>query len=72
MNYALIPLFPLIGFIIVALFGKRINNEKITGSIASAAVLLSFIMAVMAFNDLRAIPEDAPAAQQSIMAPVYT
>lgn len=72
MNYALIPLFPLIGFIIVALFGKKINNEKITGSIASAAVLLSFIMAVMAFNDLRAIPEDAPTAQQSIMAPVYT
>ncbi|MEY3386641.1 MAG: hypothetical protein RIR53_1452 [Bacteroidota bacterium] len=72
MNYALIPLFPLIGFVIVALFGKRINNEKVTGSIASAAVLLSFIMAVMAFNDLRAIPEDVPAAEQRIIAPVYT
>ncbi|MBK7034455.1 MAG: NADH-quinone oxidoreductase subunit L [Ignavibacteria bacterium] len=60
MNYAaLIPLFPLIGFVIVAFFGKRIKNEKLIGGIASSAILASFITAVMVFVGLvNRAPED--------------
>lgn len=59
MNYAqLIPLFPLIGFVIVAFFGKRLNNEKLVGGIASTAILASFITAVSTFLGLTALPAD--------------
>ena len=44
MNYAaLIPLFPLVGFVIVALFGKKIKNEKVVGTIASSAIAVPVI-----------------------------
>ncbi len=60
MNYAaLIPLFPLIGFVIVAFFGKRIKNEKLIGGMASSAILASFVTAVMVFVGLvNRAPED--------------
>lgn len=53
MNYALILLFPLVGFIILGLFGKRIKNEKIIGLIGSSAILLSFVTALQAFMQVR-------------------
>src|ERR1039457_2532408 len=46
-NVWLIPLFPLIGFVINGLFGKAIKNEKIIGGIGSLAVLCSFVVATM-------------------------
>src|ERR1039457_1275031 len=46
-NVWLIPLFPLIGFLINGLFGKAIKNEKIIGGIGSLAVLCSFVVATM-------------------------
>lgn len=53
MNYAaLIPLFPLIGFLIIGLFGKRIANEKLIGIIGSGTILASFAVAVSAFLQL--------------------
>ena len=59
MNYAaLIPLFPLVGFVIVALFGKKIKNEKIVGAIASSAILLSFLTAVNTFMGLQGMPPE--------------
>lgn len=68
MNYAhLIPLFPLIGFVIVAFFGKRMNNEKLVGGIASTAILASFITAVATFLGLTALPVD----QRSFTVKVY-
>jgi NADH-quinone oxidoreductase subunit L len=69
MNYAaLIPLFPLVGFVIVALFGRRINNEKLVGTIASGAILASFITAVSVFLGLSArAPEE-----RSFVHEVYT
>lgn len=60
MNYAaLIPLFPLIGFLIVGLFGRRINSEKLVGTIASSAILLSFITAAATFMGLVGLPEES-------------
>lgn len=53
MNYAaLILLFPLVGFLIIGLFGKRIANEKLIGIIGSGAILASFGVAVAAFMQL--------------------
>ncbi len=68
MNYAaLIPLFPLIGFCIVAFFGRRIKNEALIGGIASTAILASFVTAVTAFIGLTNQPEDS----RSFIVPVY-
>lgn len=69
MNYAaLIPLFPLIGFVIVAFFGKRIKNEKLIGGIASSAILASFVTAVTVFIGLvNRAPED-----RSVIVKVYS
>ena len=68
MNYAaLIPLFPLVGFAVVALFGKKIKNEKVVGIIASSAILLSFVTAVKAFMGLQSMPAD----ERSVIIPVY-
>lgn len=48
---ALIPLFPLLGFIINGFFGKKISKSA-SGWIASLAVLASFIVSVLIFIDL--------------------
>jgi NADH-quinone oxidoreductase subunit L len=44
MSPALITLFPLIGFTIIGLFGKRLGGEKTIGIIGSGAILLSFLV----------------------------
>src|ERR1035437_7969236 len=46
-NVWLIPLFPLIGFLLNGLFGKAIKNEKVIGGIGAAAVFCSFVVACM-------------------------
>jgi NADH-quinone oxidoreductase subunit L len=48
---ALIPLFPLLGFIINGFFGKKIS-KGLSGTIASLAVLASFIVSVLIFMEL--------------------
>ncbi len=48
---ALIPLFPLLGFIINGFFGKKISKNA-SGWIASLAVLASFIVSLLIFIDL--------------------
>ena len=52
----LIPLFPLLGFLINGLF-SRFFGEKTIGTIASALVFASFAAAVAAFFELLALPE---------------
>ncbi len=47
----LVPLFPLIGFLINGFFGKKLS-KGLSGSIASVSVLASFIVAVLAFIEL--------------------
>ena len=48
---ALIPLFPLLGFLINGFFGKKIS-KNLSGIIASAAVFASFAISVLIFIDL--------------------
>ncbi len=49
---ALIPLFPLIGFLINGFFGKKIS-KGLSGTLASLSVLASFIVSVMVFFELQ-------------------
>jgi NADH-quinone oxidoreductase subunit L len=55
-NVWLIPLFPLIGFLVNGLLGKKIKNETVIGCIGAGAVLCSFIVALMTFIRLTGMP----------------
>ncbi len=48
---ALIPLFPLLGFLINGFFGKKIG-KSLSGLIASVSVLASFIVSILIFIEL--------------------
>src|SRR4051812_14268580 len=48
----LVPLFPLLGFLINGLFRKSLSKSLI-GIIGSGAILASFIVSIILFNDVR-------------------
>ncbi len=48
---ALIPLFPLLGWMVNGLFGKKLSKTA-SGFIASAAVFFSFILSVLVFTEI--------------------
>ncbi|NBS30790.1 MAG: NADH-quinone oxidoreductase subunit L, partial [Actinobacteria bacterium] len=52
----LIPAFPLLGFLLILLFGRRLG-EPAAGFLAAAAVFGSFIVTVAVFFDLLSIDE---------------
>lgn len=54
----LIPVFPLIGFLLVALNVKRLPHG-VASFIACGSVLLSFLAAVMVFSTLLGLPEES-------------
>ncbi len=56
----LITLLPLIGFVFLGLFGNRLKNEKLIGTIGSATVGLSFIFAFTLFLDMLQHPLEKP------------
>lgn len=49
---SLVPLFPLLGFLINGLFRKSLSKTA-TGIIGSGSILLSFIISVILFSDIR-------------------
>lgn len=51
---ALIPLFPLIGFLINGFFGKKIS-KGLSGTIASLAILASFVVSILVFLELQGL-----------------
>ncbi|HOZ87592.1 MAG TPA: proton-conducting transporter membrane subunit, partial [Bacteroidia bacterium] len=53
---ALIPLFPLLGFLINGFFGKKMS-KGLSGAIASLCILASFIVSAMVFADLQSSTE---------------
>jgi len=53
LNYAsYIIIIPFVGFLLNGLFGKKINNEKISGTIGSLAVFFPFVIAVGIFFEM--------------------
>ena len=51
-------LFPLLGFLINGLVGRKIKNEKIIGSIGAGAVGLAFLVTLFSFIELLGMPSD--------------
>ncbi|HAP35762.1 MAG TPA: NADH-quinone oxidoreductase subunit L [Bacteroidetes bacterium] len=54
----LIILFPLIGFLINGLLGRKIKNEMIVGSIGTLAVAASFFIALAIFFEMISLPAE--------------
>jgi NADH-quinone oxidoreductase subunit L len=55
----LIVLFPLIGFLVLGLVGRKIKNETLVGIIGSGSVGLSFAVAIWAFGTMLGLqPEE--------------
>jgi NADH-quinone oxidoreductase subunit L len=65
-NYLwLIPFFPLVGFIINGLLGRKMD-EKAVGVIGSGAVLASFIAAVLTFSELLGLSPESRVMTQTL------
>jgi len=62
---ALIPLAPLLGFLVNAFLGKRLPKST-AGGLASAAMLAAFGVSVVAVWRLAALPADARAIEQTV------
>lgn len=56
----LIPTLPLAGFIFLGLFGKKLKNEKLIGTIGSSTVGIAFLIAFLIFLELLSNPIDRP------------
>ncbi len=61
----LIPAFPLVGFLLILLFGRRLG-EPLSGYLASAMVLGSFVVSVGAYFDLLSMPEEERAHVETL------
>ncbi|MDQ1265599.1 MAG: NADH-quinone oxidoreductase subunit, partial [Bacteroidota bacterium] len=62
----LIPLFPLLGFLIIGLLGKYMKKEALIGWLGSLAVGLSFVVSVILLFTMAASPPESP-----VIIPVY-
>lgn len=51
-------LLPLLGFLINGIFGSKIKNEKVIGTIGSGAIGLSFLVVVLSFFENLSLPPD--------------
>ncbi|MBT1072356.1 NADH-quinone oxidoreductase subunit L [Pelotalea chapellei] len=57
-NVWLIPLFPLIGFLINGFFGKKIKNEAVIGGIGTLMIFLSFIVSCGILMQMIGLPAE--------------
>jgi NADH-quinone oxidoreductase subunit L len=64
---ALIPLFPLLGFLINTTLGRRVSKAA-SGGVACAVMVASFVVSVMSVRELAALP----AAERAIEQRLYT
>ncbi|MBI3047458.1 MAG: NADH-quinone oxidoreductase subunit L [Acidobacteria bacterium] len=62
---ALIPLFPLLGFLINASVGQRLP-KTMSGAVASAVMVASFVISVMTVLELAGRPPGARAIEQTV------
>lgn len=60
--------FPLLGFLINGLLGRKIKNEKLIGTIGSGSIFLAFIVVLVSFFELLAMPADS----RSVTVPFFT
>src|SRR5688500_17369697 len=65
MMLALIPLFPLLGFLVNASFGRRLP-KTISGGVACAVMAASFAVSVMAVWQVAGLPVEERAIEQTV------
>jgi NADH-quinone oxidoreductase subunit L len=53
-----LTVFPLFGFLINGIFGKKLNSEKVSGFIGAGVVGASFLVALLIFIDMLKTPVD--------------
>ncbi len=58
-DVGLIVLFPLIGFLLIGLFGSKIKSEKLLGIFGSGVVGLSFLLAAGIFIEMIGLPVES-------------
>ena len=63
----LIPAFPLAGFLLILLFGRKLGEPR-SGYLAASAVLASFVVAAGAFFDLLSMDEHERAHVETVFA----
>lgn len=56
--FYLITVLPLIGFLINGLFGAKIKNEKVSGILGSLMVFGSFVITILAYLHITALPNE--------------
>ena len=54
---SLVPLLPLLGFLVIGLSGKRLSHG-VASTIACGVVLISFVISIELFAQLLSVPED--------------
>jgi len=57
-NVWLIPFFPLVGFLINGLFGKRIKNEAVIGGIGTLMIFMSFLVSCGILMQMIGLPPE--------------
>ncbi|MDA1184041.1 MAG: NADH-quinone oxidoreductase subunit L [Acidobacteria bacterium] len=62
---ALIPLFPLLGFLVNALFGRRLS-KTVSGGVASAVMVASFAVSAFTVWGLAGLPVEERAIDQTV------
>jgi NADH-quinone oxidoreductase subunit L len=62
---ALIPLFPLLGFVVNATMGRRLP-QAVSGGLASLMMVLSFVVSVMVFFQLTGMAADQRLIEQTV------
>jgi NADH-quinone oxidoreductase subunit L len=62
---SLIPLFPFLGFLVNATMGRRLP-KAVSGGLASAAMLASFVVSALLVWQLAALAPDARAIEQTV------
>lgn len=71
---ALIPLFPLVGFLINGLWyaglqapeGKKAAGSTVPGTIASLSIFASFVVSLILFLQLKGMPEESRVIEQTL------
>lgn len=56
----IVPLLPLMGFIILGLFGSKIKSEKVIGAIATSTIVASFLIILSMFIKILGHPLERP------------
>ncbi len=62
----LIPFLPLFGFLLNGLTGRKLRNTKVVDAIALGSVGISFILTLVHFGRLIALPADSRSIQQTL------